>query len=136
MDEKVKVYNFEVEGNHNYYVSEKGILVHNNCSVGAIIDAMPSSLKQLNRCKDFASELIKRMTSQGIKGEMITLKSSRNIWSDAFNMNISTNGDHVGVKVGNMVYDNLYPQGIKFTDWMMDLQVGSPIVQGPFIKSF
>ncbi|WP_410702850.1 hypothetical protein [Chryseobacterium sp. SIMBA_029] len=31
MDEKVKVYNFEVEGNHNYYVSEKGILVHNNC---------------------------------------------------------------------------------------------------------
>ncbi|WP_430827730.1 hypothetical protein [Chryseobacterium indologenes] len=23
--------NFEVEGNHNYYVSEKGILVHNNC---------------------------------------------------------------------------------------------------------
>ncbi|MFP3597738.1 hypothetical protein [Chryseobacterium sp. SIMBA_029] len=31
MDEKVKVYNFEVEGNHNYYVSEKGILVHNDC---------------------------------------------------------------------------------------------------------
>jgi hypothetical protein len=28
---KVKVYNFEVEGNHTYYVSEKGILVHNNC---------------------------------------------------------------------------------------------------------
>ncbi len=31
LDEKVKVYNFEVEGNHNYYVSEKGILVHNTC---------------------------------------------------------------------------------------------------------
>lgn len=31
LDEKVKVYNFEVEDNHNYYVSEKGILVHNNC---------------------------------------------------------------------------------------------------------
>lgn len=25
------VYNFEVAGNHNYYVSETGILVHNNC---------------------------------------------------------------------------------------------------------
>ena len=87
-------------------------------------------------CKDFVSELMKRMTSQGMKGEMVTLKSSRNIWSDAFNMNISTNGAHVGVKVGNMVYDNLYPQGIKFTDWMMDLQVGSPIVQGPFITPF
>ncbi|WP_410494027.1 hypothetical protein [Chryseobacterium sp. G0240] len=31
LNEKVKVYNFEVEGNHNYYVSEKGILVHNDC---------------------------------------------------------------------------------------------------------
>jgi hypothetical protein len=28
---KVKVYNFEVEDNHNYYVSDLGILVHNNC---------------------------------------------------------------------------------------------------------
>jgi RHS repeat-associated protein len=33
LDKKVKVYNFEVEGNHNYYVSEKGILVHNDCSL-------------------------------------------------------------------------------------------------------
>ncbi|MEN4762900.1 Hint domain-containing protein, partial [Chryseobacterium sp. C39-AII1] len=31
LDEMVKVYNFEVEDNHNYYVSEKGILVHNTC---------------------------------------------------------------------------------------------------------
>ncbi|WP_343680070.1 polymorphic toxin-type HINT domain-containing protein [Chryseobacterium arthrosphaerae] len=31
LDEKVKVYNFEVEDNHNYYVSEKGFLVHNDC---------------------------------------------------------------------------------------------------------
>ena len=31
LDEKVKVYNFEVEGNHSYYVSDKGILVHNTC---------------------------------------------------------------------------------------------------------
>ncbi|MCY1660755.1 hypothetical protein [Chryseobacterium sp. SL1] len=29
----MKVYNFEVEGNHNYYVSEKGILVHNTCDI-------------------------------------------------------------------------------------------------------
>ncbi|WP_426479163.1 polymorphic toxin-type HINT domain-containing protein [Chryseobacterium sp. CBSDS_008] len=31
LDEKVEVYNFEVEDNHNYYVSEKSILVHNTC---------------------------------------------------------------------------------------------------------
>lgn len=37
LDEKVKVYNFEVEDNHNYYVSEKGILVHNNCEWASAI---------------------------------------------------------------------------------------------------
>lgn len=31
LDGNVEVYNFEVEDNHNYYVSKKGILVHNNC---------------------------------------------------------------------------------------------------------
>jgi hypothetical protein len=30
-DEKVKVYNFEVEGFHTYFVSDLGILVHNTC---------------------------------------------------------------------------------------------------------
>ncbi|MCS3869425.1 hypothetical protein J3D55_002341 [Chryseobacterium ginsenosidimutans] len=32
-----RVYNFEVEDNHNYYVSEKGILVHNNCEWASAI---------------------------------------------------------------------------------------------------
>ena len=31
MEKKTKVYNFEVEDNHNYYVSEKEILVHKAC---------------------------------------------------------------------------------------------------------
>ncbi len=44
-------------------------------SINTIIDAMPSSLKQLNMCKDFASDLVERMTAQGIKGEMVVLKS-------------------------------------------------------------
>lgn len=43
LDEKIKVYNFEVEDNHNYYVSEKGILVHNNC------EWLEGSLSQVKR---------------------------------------------------------------------------------------
>ena len=31
LPEQVKVYNLSVEDVHNYYVSEKGVLVHNNC---------------------------------------------------------------------------------------------------------
>lgn len=32
LQNNVKVYNFEVEDNHNYFVSELGVLVHNGCS--------------------------------------------------------------------------------------------------------
>jgi hypothetical protein len=31
LDKPVKVYNFEVEDTHNYYVGETGVLVHNEC---------------------------------------------------------------------------------------------------------
>ncbi|MCI8407937.1 MAG: hypothetical protein HFJ09_01525 [Lachnospiraceae bacterium] len=32
LPEQVKVYNLSVEDCHNYYVSEKGVLVHNECT--------------------------------------------------------------------------------------------------------
>ena len=31
-DTAVAVYNLEASGNHNYYVSESGVLVHNSCA--------------------------------------------------------------------------------------------------------
>ncbi|NLK94876.1 MAG: hypothetical protein GX275_06760 [Clostridiales bacterium] len=31
LDEPIKVYNLEVEDNHNYFVSESMVLVHNSC---------------------------------------------------------------------------------------------------------
>ena len=32
LERKIKVYNFEVEGNHNYFVGD-GVLVHNSCKI-------------------------------------------------------------------------------------------------------
>ncbi|UEQ78615.1 hypothetical protein [Chryseobacterium arthrosphaerae] len=50
LDEKVKVYNFEVEGNHNYYVSEKGILVHNDCTwTSAIANTLENTSSSFTR---------------------------------------------------------------------------------------
>ena len=34
LDSEAIVYNFEVDVNHNYYVSELSLLVHNRCDVG------------------------------------------------------------------------------------------------------
>jgi hypothetical protein len=35
LDEPVKVYNFEVEDFHTYFVGESAVLVHNNCAMPA-----------------------------------------------------------------------------------------------------
>ena len=38
LDRPVKVYNFEVEDYHTYYVSEQKVLVHNTCSKNTALD--------------------------------------------------------------------------------------------------
>jgi putative component of toxin-antitoxin plasmid stabilization module len=88
LDEKVKVYNFEVEGNHNYYVSEKGILVHNNC----------------------AEELIGRMISQDsriVKLARETFKSNKVLVKEAENliMNLEKGNMNPGIGTKNVARD-------------------------------
>ncbi len=69
LDEKVKVYNFEVEGNHNYYVSERGILVHNDCldwlSKARSLDVIK------NGCEVVADKVVKSL-GQGAEYLQIT----------------------------------------------------------------
>lgn len=43
-NKKQEVYNFEVEDNHNYYVSDKQILVHNDCFGFKITKAVNSNM--------------------------------------------------------------------------------------------
>ena len=45
----------------------------------------------------------------------------QNIWSDNFGGNISTNGYHVGVRVGDKIYDNLNLKGRHYHSWHNDL---------------
>ena len=69
--------------------------MHDDCGVGAIIESMPSSLKQMFK-----------------------------------------NGDHVGVKVGDIVYDNMFPKGISYSEWLYDLGVGFPMMRPPLVTPF
>ncbi len=63
-DTAVRVYNFTIEDNHNYYVGSPGVLVHNDCffdkiknspGLVAAIDELPKGLKG-EFIKDFAIE--------------------------------------------------------------------------------
>ena len=78
-------------------------------------------------CKTFANDLKAKMQKEGISGELLDVKTasnkgmSGNIWSDSAGTNISTNGTHQAIKVGDTVFDNMNPSGISYNKWNNDL---------------
>lgn len=77
------------------------------------------------------------MRREGFQAEEIILKSDTGIiWSDAVGKVISTNGDHVGIKVGDHVFDNLNPQGIHLDHWAQDLGLSFPGMRPATIVPF
>ena len=98
---------------------------------------VPDKFKALFKCKEFAANLKKAIMQNGLHAEEIILKSDTDrIWSEAAGKVITKNGDHVGIKVGDHVFDNLNPQGIHIDKWMDDLGVGFPGMRPPIINPF
>ncbi|MBS7256330.1 polymorphic toxin-type HINT domain-containing protein [Flavobacterium branchiicola] len=132
-----KVYNFEVEENHCYFVGEEGVLVLNTCPklIESLISKIPNALKKNLQCVEFADAFKKLLTQKGIKGETVELMSSRYI-TDATGKVISENGYHIGTKIDNIIYDNLNPKGIPYEKWLDDLGAGFPGMSDPKITPF
>jgi len=90
---------------------------------------VPAKYKKNYMCKEFASDLKKRLVSEKIKGELLEVKTGTGfIESDKFG-NIATGGLHQAIKVEDMVFDNLRPNGILYDDWIKDL--GGKIFTNP-----
>ena len=71
LDQEIKVYNFEVENAHTYYVTDKGILVHNLCAEGkAIAKAKEAGIEVIyvddlpNEFTDEAKKLIDSVSNK------------------------------------------------------------------------
>jgi hypothetical protein len=79
---------------------------------------------KLYECKTFAEDLKSKMKAEGIVGEHIRIQnvSAPNVISKK-NGVIGDTGFHEGIKVGDTVFDNLNTSGIKFDDWINDLDL-------------
>ena len=119
------IYNFEVEGVHNYYVGDVQVLVHNeNCTVAKIVARLKQTGKYGNKqCLEFAKALRKRLKAKGINGEIVEINSASGfpmvLKSNGY-QNISDTGLHVGVQIGEEVIDNLHDNFLPFDEWMDD----------------
>ena len=114
------VYNFETADNHNYFVGQTGLLVHNQCSLLLQIAARIISKFGNLKCYECAEELAAELSKAGIKGEILEMSSASRYIVRAGQTGgeaISTNSVHYGVKVGQMVFDNFHPTGIPFSQW-------------------
>jgi peptidoglycan hydrolase-like protein with peptidoglycan-binding domain len=82
---------------------------------------IPAKWKKNLKCKEYAKALISKLKAKNIKGELLEIRTGTGfIQSDEFG-SIATNGIHQAVKVGDTVFDNLHPNGIKYDDWIKDL---------------
>jgi RHS repeat-associated protein len=139
IDTTVDVYNFSVVDFHTYYVSKHSILVHNSIPCH-ITDKIKSITKNWTnfQCKECASDIISMLKKEGIKGDKISLKAKGNrhfIVSDKHGADaVSTNGEHVGVLIEGVVYDNIHKEGIKLADWLNDFHsaYGFDVFKTPF----
>jgi len=137
---EITVYNFEVEGNHSYFVGEIGVLSH-NCDIAALATKFAKKFP-IGMCHKCADALADTLKSKGIKGDVIEIRSNganEFIISDNYMVGgraVSETGMHQGVRVGNMVYDNITPQGIPYDEWVKSFAARSGMQAPQVIRSF
>jgi hypothetical protein len=80
--ESARVFNFEVEHAHNYFVDDVhgdgvGVLVHNSCVVDrarGVIAGLPSRLFQVYQCDRCADAVVGALQRAGIQGQRLTVQ--------------------------------------------------------------
>lgn len=139
LPERTKVYNFEVEDCHCYFVGGDGVLVLNTCPglLKRLSKEVPDKLKDIFKCKEFAAAYKELLQREGVNGAEVILRSDTGfIFSESLGRTITTNGTHVGIKVDNLIFDNLNPNGIPYERWLDDLGAGFPGMNPPTINPF
>ncbi|MCS3533030.1 hypothetical protein [Chryseobacterium sp. JUb7] len=114
-----KVFNFEVEDNNNYYVSEKGILVHNNCEWP--FGKVTAKVLQNASC-DADALAIQKV----VGGDIMTVSNPMTVNGRALGLGPVKYGEetigkwfyHKAVRVGDTVFDRLTgPSGMHINDY-------------------
>ena len=104
LEEKVEVFNFEVEDCHTYFVGEQCILVHNSCRGDAVKKAWKNEVKNVKNGGDgitrkwTSSEKIELLSNGKVKGyvghHMKSVKGYPELAGNADNIQFLTRAEH------------------------------------------
>ncbi|WP_458453016.1 papain fold toxin domain-containing protein [Methanobrevibacter sp.] len=93
--------------------------------VNEAISKVSDRYKGLFKCDQFKDAFTRELDKRWINYEVIKVEPNSPgtdfIYSDKLGSFVTNNGYHYGVKIGDMVYDNLTTQGMNFVDWINDL---------------
>lgn len=98
LSEAVKVYNLTVEGAHNYYVAENGVLVHNSCGESWPRNAKDTSEMNMDDFMSLRDNGVVKVNASG---------SDRPLIGEPNSFYSTNNGEHVFVydSDGKLMYD-------------------------------
>ena len=91
-----------------------------------IIKKIPKELKTHGKCDGFAKRLAKALDKKGIDYQIIKVESKSWVYSDKAGSEIGWKY-HYGIRIGDTVYDNMTPEGMKLQDWLDDLGLSQGI---------
>ncbi len=84
---------------------------------------IPSGSKCYGKCIDFASQLEAALKQQGISGSRLRLEKQGARIGDIRGQGTLVGDDvHEAIRVGNTVFDNLNPGGVKYSEWRNSLR--------------
>jgi Papain fold toxin 2 len=78
------------------------------------------------KCFECAANIKKALLGAGHKGQWVEIRGASPrpnmvcLSFDGGRATITQNGRHVGIRVGDMMFDNLHPDGLTFDEWLDD----------------
>lgn len=90
---------------------------------------------QVFECQQCADKVRQTLVAAGHRGQRIEIRGAGGrdfmicVSYDGGQATITQNGRHVGIRVGDVVVDNLHPRGMPFEQWIKDFDaIGGVVV--------
>jgi Papain fold toxin 2 len=86
------------------------------------------------QCQECAENIRKALVAAGLHGQFVELRTPSIrpfivcLSYDGGNNSITQNGTHIGVRVGDLMFDNLHPDGMPYDDWVRDFDAWPGVV--------
>ena len=94
-----------------------------NSNIDDAINQIPNDLKKNGECDKFAKAFANIFDKLGISYEIVRVDSGASVYSDKAGTIIGRKFQY-GIKIGDLIYDNLTLNGMDFDAWQKDLGIG------------